>query len=247
MTTSPLRLPLIRETLDHLYYRQTLRPDAIELNLPDAFGRDGSLYDLSLLPYAGAPFLRVNRCGPDMGPITKFVPTLRKYSDRPQTLIIVADDDIRYPPTLVEELVRAARAHPDTLVTGHCLSGYYTLNNGPCDLLEGYMSYLLRPSLFDMPDFEAYLAAALTSPACLRADDYVLSNYVLLRSIPVLKLEDPALSAVVPLDFGLQSDALHKQVSVPERERYSACHTDMLKLGQPAPLVSGWSRAAPET
>lgn len=236
MTTSPQRLASIRQTLEHLYFKQTLRPDAIELNLPHTFLRDNTTYDMSAVPFAGEPFLHVNRCE-DLGPITKFVPTLRKYRDtQPEALIIVVDDDIQYPSTLVEELVRAARTHPGHLVTGHCLSGYYTLNRGHCDLLEGYMSYLLRPHLFDPADFEPYLAVALQSPSCFRGDDYVLSNYVLLRDIPVLKLDLPAVREVVPLVFGLQPDALHRQVAVPERERYCACYTDLVAMGVTAPL-----------
>lgn len=40
---------------------------------------------------------------PDLGPITKFVPTLTTEKD-PNTVIVVVDDDTLYPPSMVEQV-----------------------------------------------------------------------------------------------------------------------------------------------
>jgi len=44
------------------------------------------------------------------GPATKLIPALRAESD-PETILITIDDDVFYPPSLVQELVDA-RSHP---------------------------------------------------------------------------------------------------------------------------------------
>lgn len=243
-TTSPERLPYIREVIEHLYHKQSVKVDRIELNLPHVFMRNNTEYDLSQVPYAGESFMVINRSD-DLGPITKFVPTLEKYRDRPDTIIIVVDDDIIYPPNLIEELLKAAAEHPDHLVTTHCHNGYYATNGSLCDLLEGYMSYLLRPKLFgDLSDFRAYLNTTLQSKECFKGDDYVLSNYVKIRDIPVHKISVPELNRVVPLEHGLRSDALHRQVEVPERERYCGCYQDLRAASVPTPLRAFCSLSA---
>lgn len=52
--------------------------------------------------------LQIEYCK-DIGPYTKLIPSLRKYSDE---VIITIDDDLVYEPDLIENLFRTYKAHP---------------------------------------------------------------------------------------------------------------------------------------
>lgn len=223
LTTSPTRLPKIEQTLVSLYHNQTRKPDMVELNLPHVFKRDGSKFnDNDVERFAAMPFVRVHRCE-DVGPITKFVPTLTRHASEPQTMIIVVDDDTMYPPRLVERFVAAAERQPDAIVTAHC-TDWYTHNRTSCDMLEGFKSYLIRPALFGAGFWE-YLRVALDSPSCYVADDYVLSNYVHTAGVPVLRLSDSEVGKTPQLAYGFDDDALHKQdVQSHTEQRYCGCY-----------------------
>ncbi len=106
LTTIPGREHLLVKALDSLNH-QTWRPDAIYLWIPE-----GQM-DISSLArdYPGITIL----VGPDQGPAMKLLPTLALESD-PRTRIITVDDDVEYPPELVDKLVRSS-----TLLPGHAI------------------------------------------------------------------------------------------------------------------------------
>ena len=60
------------------------------------------LVDWDIITNNNQAFICSTRC-PDMGPITKFVPTLTSEVD-PETLIVVVDDDTAYPPEMVQRM-----------------------------------------------------------------------------------------------------------------------------------------------
>ena len=77
---------------------QTLKPNRIILNIDSAYWSEAELpYVLVKLSEAG---LEINLCE-DMGPHTKFLPTLQKY---PNDVIITIDDDIIYGKDTIEAL-----------------------------------------------------------------------------------------------------------------------------------------------
>lgn len=235
MTTSPQRLPLIAEALDSLYERQTRKPDYVVLNLPHVFKRNGGTYDLQQFPYLNKPHIILNRCE-DIGPITKLVPTLELLKDFPNAKIIVADDDIEYPPRLVEALLEGAEKQPDAVVTAWCLGGYYTHPTSKCGIVEGYQSFLVKPKLFG-PDFQEYLSVALKNEDCFKSDDYVLSSFIHGRGIPVFVLAGADIGGRVrPVEYGLQDDALHKQIDTQHHERYCSCFRYLKDAGLDTPL-----------
>lgn len=226
LTTTPKRLRLVWPVLKSLFEDQELKPDAIELNLPQIFKRDMTLFnDDEVAQFANLPYISINRCE-DIGPITKFVPTLVKYREAPNTMVIVVDDDTLYAPSLIKALAMAAVERKDSVITAHCTS-LYTTNNTGCDLLEGFKAYLLRPALFE-EGFYTYLNRALKDRSCYISDDYVLSNYLHLNKIPVYRI--PSLISVRQLDYGFGSDALHRQ-GVSDATRYCACYRHLDKLG----------------
>lgn len=91
--------------------QQTVLPNRIVLNINQEKWNDDNLPDLiKKLQIAG---LEVNFCE-DVGPHTKFLPTLEKY---PDDIIITVDDDVCYNQTAIEELLNAYRLYPqDSIV-----------------------------------------------------------------------------------------------------------------------------------
>ena len=108
LSSLPHEVAFINKTLSSLA-TQTLRPDAIHLNLPFSSHNNASYdfpSDLTTGEWEGVP-LRVNR-GDDLGPLTKLALTLQTETD-PNTLIITVDSDKIYPATLSLALAHHAR------------------------------------------------------------------------------------------------------------------------------------------
>eukprot|EP00035_Acanthoeca_spectabilis_P001327 m.79304 g.79304 ORF g.79304 m.79304 type:complete len:406 (-) comp10794_c0_seq2:166-1383(-) len=119
LTTHPARFRHINPTLRALS-QQTFAPDTIYIH--------PSIYMEGTIDTRGC-----DRCivtvGENLGPATKLIRTLRAEHERGSpndTVIIIADDDWRYPTDVVETLVREANHHPDTVVA---LSGYKLVSN----------------------------------------------------------------------------------------------------------------------
>ena len=105
-TTSPSRMFSCTKMVEAIR-KQTQAPDLFILNVPDVFARTGEKY---VVPRQLTNVLSVNRCGPDWGPATKFVPTiefLKANNFDPGTRIIVIDDDWCYPSGMVAEYAKA--------------------------------------------------------------------------------------------------------------------------------------------
>lgn len=115
MTTMPHHVHLLAPTLDSLL-RQSLRPDAIYLNLPEGRNpRSNMSYDEAIEAH-GVMFpagVKVHRCQ-DVGPLTKLLPAVEaeqelerkqnKKEGESSTIIITVDDDQVYPPDTVKYL-----------------------------------------------------------------------------------------------------------------------------------------------
>jgi len=94
---------------------QSFPADAIELNLPLESARGlGPYPDLSTEDAKGVDVYRTD----DWLALTNVIPTAQRAHRRSGgTLIIVVDDDKAYPPSLVEDHVRAHRARPRSAST----------------------------------------------------------------------------------------------------------------------------------
>ncbi|WP_295402324.1 hypothetical protein [uncultured Thiocystis sp.] len=186
LTTIPGRSDLLARAIASLR-RQTRPPDAIHLWLPEEhFGADGTAYR-----FAGVDV----RSGPDLGPAMKILPLLAIETD-PETLIVPVDDDIEYPPDLIEKLVGTSALLPEHAIgfTGWALewgaSGVDIrhLNEEipaaamfqPVHVLEGYRGVLYRRGFFEMDIFDHLDALA----AFRFHDDILLSGYLANRGIP---------------------------------------------------------------
>lgn len=165
LTTIPDRIHRIQPTLNSLV-DQTRRPDAIYLNLPDRSRREGVDYVLPAF-LARYPSVEAIRCGEDMGPATKLLPTLARESE-PNTRIIVTDDDQIYPRNMVETLVDWSDRLPDAVVCARgfavpagyqiykrkTLLGEHLSRPEPIEILQGSGSYLVRSHFFTKEVFD---------------------------------------------------------------------------------------------
>lgn len=111
LTTMPYRYSKIIRTLESLN-RQTHALDAIYLSLPDRSRR----LDIEYPPITDeiARLCTVVPCT-DFGPITKICGALLAEED-PETVIITFDDDMVYPETMVETLVKHHRKYPNSAI-----------------------------------------------------------------------------------------------------------------------------------
>lgn len=111
ITTMPDKIHKLTRTLQSLN-QQTHKLDAIYLSLPEQSRRLG-------IPYPDVPseitrLCTVVKCD-DFGPITKILGGLLKESDQ-ETVIITFDDDMIYPATTVETLMKHHNQYPDSAI-----------------------------------------------------------------------------------------------------------------------------------
>lgn len=186
LTTIPGRVNLLQRTLASLQ-RQTCPPDAIYLWLPEPLFAGGP----STLPSMDGV---IATSGPDPGPAMKLLPVLDRELD-PETCVITVDDDIEYPPGLVERFIAASILLPD-----HALgfTGWNRVDSPagpevwhfneevphaamfqPVQVLEGYRGVIYRRRFFTH-DIHRHLAA---EPAFRFHDDILLSGYLASRGI----------------------------------------------------------------
>jgi len=115
LSTVPAGLAGLGPTLRSLK-KQTFAADAIELNLPMRSARGLGNYSL-LPPSLNSLGINVYRTD-DWLALTNIIPTVGRSKARGgNTLVLVVDDDKAYPPSLVEDHVRAHRLHPRSAST----------------------------------------------------------------------------------------------------------------------------------
>ncbi len=194
LTTTPSRIDRISDTLSSLM-AQSLRPQRIRLHIPDYSIREECFY---VVPAELKELRSVDivHCE-DQGPATKLLPAL---SDLPaDQAIVVVDDDMVYPPGMLERLQERADAEPGCVfalsgwtVPDDLLDRPTTLVSNllqlapapvkcsrikaprPCDVVQGYSGYLVRPRFFDVEAVGDYSAAP---PQARWVDDVWLSAH----------------------------------------------------------------------
>ena len=186
LTTIPERRPLLEKTLDSIA-RQSRQPEAVYLWLPDErFRGKGLNYRF--------PGVEV-RTGADLGPAMKLLPVLMLECE-PDTRIITIDDDVEYPPELVERLANASAMQPSHAIgfTGWCVE------EGPIGhqvhhfnedviaakmhqivhVLEGYRGVIYQRGFFESDIFEHLRSL----DAFWFHDDILFSGYLASRGVP---------------------------------------------------------------
>lgn len=225
LTTSPKRIHKIKPLID-IIMNQTLPPDKMVLNLPYVFKRDNSFF--SEIPdfITNHPKIIVNRCE-DIGPITKIIPTIQLYSNKPETIVISIDDDTEYCSNFIEVYLQYSQLHPNSVVV--------SATQLMVDLkyfIEGFKGVLYKVKFFKNFDYSS-LGKENQPLECYLADDFVISNYLAKENIPVFHIYDD--SVVTQLDYGFQEDALHNgadNIAVSNVDNYEKCSSYLLQNNQ---------------
>lgn len=201
LTTLPGRYRKLARTLESIY-NQTVPPDVIYLGVPKRAKRLN-------IDYGELPPNITNRCtivplDDDYGPICKIVGGLLSEHDH-ETIIITLDDDIVYPATIIEVLIKHATEYPDSaigstgLLLGHNIFGYSNVSsvsptwNGitgfkvppegrAVDMLCGVSGVLYRRKFFP-EDITPMLEYTYRDNDLFMNDDILLSVYIGSRGI----------------------------------------------------------------
>lgn len=212
MTTTPHRIHKIDKVIRNME-KQTLQPDLYFINLPIVFKRDGSKFN-SIPPFLINDRIILNFCE-DLGPATKIVPTCKNKGILDSDIIFSIDDDIYYPPALLELYLKYHIAYPNYVITGTTLFDKKNARRFgdllECELLEGFSCVLYKK--FWLKDIPERLFDKSSVPIYhYLSDDLVLSNYLTMIGIGILTLPrgHRLTRQIKPFDYGLQEDALHK-------------------------------------
>ena len=228
-TTSPTRIgkcgPMIHSILD-----QTRKPDLFLLNIPEVFARTGETYNV---PKYIRKSLTVNRVDTDYGPATKIIPAVMYLKngmgvnaenfDPDTTRIIYLDDDIVYPPRMIEAYEKMIAPGDNNVCTA---TGFDFVNlnlNGKrahtdtATIAEGYGSVCVPLKTFG-DDFMEYMTryTATDNQICRLSDDVILSNYYHKQRVGINIVNVPGFLSITDmwsnkniLDYGNENDALH--------------------------------------
>eukprot|EP00755_Sulcionema_specki_P033796 Sspe_Gene.101549::Locus_76136_Transcript_1_1_Confidence_1.000_Length_2470::g.101549::m.101549 len=216
LTTTPQRVFHLHPTLDSLL-AQIMRPDVIYLNLPYYSRRFKKEYEVPDYLHDYSKVV-VNRCE-DYGPATKLIPVLDKETD-PDTLIITVDDEYRYPPQMIQDLVHQHQQAP------HAAYGYagqnierdsdkplglavrsadiaeYHAGPSAVDILEAFLGAVYRRSFFNADELKDI------AKECWTTDDIWFAAHLASRNVPRIKL---------PMPFARPTETENDQIS-PLRE-----------------------------
>lgn len=209
LTTMPTRYDVLALTIDSLL-KQTRPPDVIYLTLPEYSRRRNVKYPP--LPPHLAQHVTVVTPPQDYGPICKIYGGLVMEHD-PETIIITFDDDVIYPPTLIEAFLIKAEYNTTDVICGTgaligkglmLMSIYSSIDShgpyngmtGPyvddmgrkIDLIFGVTGVMYRRKHF--PRNIKYMLK-YTKDESLRAnDDVVISGYLAKRGVTRMMYPD---------------------------------------------------------
>jgi len=211
LTTSPNRINSIERVLNSISYEQNLKPDLIYLNLPKIFKRDNSIFQKIPEFIKNNTLININWCE-DIGPATKILYTAKlekKLSQSDNTIIISIDDDTIYPPDFIEEFYKYCKEYPNAVITGTSFIPYKTINNVKyVELLEGFSGVAYRVNFIEDFDLSFFKT---TIKECYLGDDFVLSNYIRSKNIPIIVIgtKNKMIKKIKQLEYGYNKDALH--------------------------------------
>jgi len=232
MTTIPNRLndSKLENTLKSLT-NQSRKFDVIYLTLPQFSRRLNK-------PYPRPPdnikqYCQIVYCNLDYGPITKIMGGLLMEKD-PETIIITCDDDVIYPMTLVEELLKQHQKYPHSAIgsAGFNIGTFpfyisvamnqkknrnkwwfnMEINDGMLiDVLCGYAGVLYLRKFFPN-SLEEITRGLLQYPMkdknVFLHDDIMLSSYLNSKDIPRRLTIVSDVSNDVNMNYGLSNDML---------------------------------------
>jgi hypothetical protein len=232
MTTLPSRIGAIEATLTSLV-EQTRPPDRILLSLPRSSRREGTGYEV---PGFLAPdtelgrFVEIVPTENDFGPGTKLLGCLPAI-DEP-SILVLTDDDVRYAPSFLEDLVACQGARPDVACS------YYTYRARGLTIGQGCDGFAMwSPATVGLHE---WVRPHLEDPAIFHHDDVWISFFLARAGVQVRRAElrDPT--------DGLIYEQLHEINSLQhmtgdlERNRLTVAAVDhLMRHGDPTTSLRG--------
>jgi hypothetical protein len=187
LTTIPSRIDLLKPILDSVL-NQTIPIDHIEINIPYTCLRTEEEYTIPEWMETMDKLLIFRTT--DYGAITKIAPTLLRHRGEPIGIWSI-DDDIIYPPCLLQNLHKVFDPSKSTIICNlgtqiiNRRKSYYSTDQQVM-MLEGSNS-VLYPTSCIVDDFESYVETTSLDSDSRKSDDVILSNYFALHKIPIIQ------------------------------------------------------------
>ena len=116
MTSWKKRINDVSKTIYSLL-RNTYKPRSIELNLAEEeFPLKEKELPENLLLLNNEGLVNINWCYRNIKTFKKVLPTVLKYYDEKDLLIMSADDDVEYQPDIIEKFVELHKKNPDAFI-----------------------------------------------------------------------------------------------------------------------------------
>lgn len=240
-TTIPSRIEFVQPVIDSIR-GQSLKPDAIELNIPREYRRrDFGEPDASKFPVN----CDVVICDADYGPATKILPTVQRYRGQEDVILVYCDDDRLYDRDWLKRMVELSRQYPQACIAEQGFNAVKRIaqinaNLGdnpkptvlekirslfsnrvmpaPIDIAEGFGGVLLKPDFFDEAVFDI-------PDIFWTVDDIWLSGSLAVRGVPIYRTRKSRGQKSRPLmmgdtDVGEAMDSLkHAVIAEHNRDR----------------------------
>lgn len=222
MTSSPERLRKASTVISIILTNPYIKN--LYINLPRKY-RNKDPYNRKDIKYIESidPRVEVRWLDEDIGPISKILPSLEAVKDK-KAIIISFDDDVFYPPSLINELIYYSVRYPHLIPGGAGFSfgdmeDFIKRKNWPekrkpkfpdVDVIEGWGGIAYRKEMVDIP-----LVKKLNKlgTVCKLSDDLTLSYSHTKNGIKRKIISNKYYSGnedVFPLEYGLGEGALHK-------------------------------------
>lgn len=197
ITSFPLRIGKIWIVIECIL-RQKMLPNKIVLTLAKSqFENDFDDLPKSLAKYIDNKLLTIDFVDDDIRSHKKYFYTFQNYNDH---LVVLLDDDIIYPSTILNDLYSLHKIYPDQIIAHRCYNvshkkhgqispynswKYSRLANEPLATLfhTSGAGTLYRPSWFDSELYNAEIIKKL----CMYADDVWLNVHAQRNSIKTIK------------------------------------------------------------
>lgn len=195
LTTTPSRIAAIGAALRSVL-AQTLRPARVHLYVPETCCRTRERYvlpDWLTRLAAASDIFEITRVDEDVGPATKLLPSLSRYT-RADTRLITVDDDVILEPHTFEELVAASLKDPSGVygMMGVASDGRFVhaewvgawgMERCPVTVLGGYRSILYPRAAWDDSIRDDYRGITAAVHPFL-SDDHLFAWNLLRRHVP---------------------------------------------------------------
>ena len=213
-STSPKRIHKCKPMIDSILLQ---KPDLFLLQIPSVFERTQETYTIPDF----CKDIKILITDRDYGPGTKLIPTIKYLQENkypPQTRIVYCDDDIFYPPHMLEEL---RNTNPNMIWTSTGFDfqtkwlGQFKIfisrtHLKRVNVCEGFGGVCVSLGMFGN-DFEAYITTCLKENILRTSDDIIFSNYFTKIGIPICIYNTPKYNSYIIriLNYGNENDALH--------------------------------------